>query len=67
MDLIQVGKAVFRKEITLPWESNPGPSPIRGGPVTILAFIVCLFFAEDPFKSSNISFDKIEPSQQRLG
>ena len=67
MDLIQVGKAVFGKEITLPWESNPGPSPIRGGPVTILAFIVCLFLAEDPFKSSNISFDKIEPSQQRLG
>ena len=67
MDLIQVGKAVFGKEITLPWESNPGPSPIRGGPVTILAFIVCLFLAEDPFKSSNISFDKIEPSKQRLG
>ena len=40
MDSVQVGKAVFfLKKITLPWESNPGPTPIRGGPVTIIASV----------------------------
>ena len=30
MDSEQVGKAGFVKEsLTQPWESNPGPSPIR--------------------------------------
>ena len=39
MDSVQVGKAVFGKKITLPWESNPGPTPIRGGPATLIAFV----------------------------
>ena len=39
MDSVQVGKAVFGKEIQTPWETNPEPSPIRGGPATILASV----------------------------
>ena len=33
----KLGKQYLVKKITLPWESNPGPTPIRGGPVTIIA------------------------------
>ena len=34
MDSVQVGKAVFGKRIALPWESNLGPTPIRGDMAT---------------------------------
>ena len=42
MDSIHVGKVriCFKKKITLPWESNPGPTPIRGDLVTILLSVV---------------------------
>ena len=42
MDSVQVGKAVFVKEsytILPPWELNPGPTPIRGGPATITVYM----------------------------
>ena len=39
MDSVQVGKAVFVKEITLPWESNPGPTPNRGDLATLVASV----------------------------
>ena len=34
MDSAQVGKAYLVKKFTLPWESNPGRTQIRGGLVT---------------------------------
>ena len=44
MDSIQVGKAVF----ALPWESNPGPTPIRGGMATLIASVseIALIFKD---------------------
>ena len=35
----KLGKQYFLKKITLPWESNPGPTPIRGGTITIIASV----------------------------
>ena len=35
----KLGKQYLLKKITLPWELNPGPTPIRGGPVTIIASV----------------------------
>ena len=35
----KLGKQYLLKKFTLPWESNPGPTPIRGGPVTIIASV----------------------------
>jgi len=35
----KLGKQYLEKKFTLPWESNPGPTPIRGGPATILASV----------------------------
>ena len=35
----KLGKQYLVKKFTLPWESNPGPTPIRGGLATILVYI----------------------------
>ena len=34
--LCKLGKQYLVKNFTLPWESNPGPSPIRGGTATLI-------------------------------
>ena len=39
MDSVQLGKQYLVKKFTLPWESNPGPTPIRGGLATIQASV----------------------------
>ena len=36
--MTQVGKAVFVK-VTQPWESNPGPTPIRGELATLIVSV----------------------------
>ena len=36
MDSVQVGKAVFVKKVTLPWESIPRPTPILGDKASII-------------------------------
>ena len=33
----KLGKQYLVKKVTLPWESNPGPTPIRGGTATLIA------------------------------
>ena len=33
----KLGKQYLEKKFTLPWESNPGPTPIRGDPATLVA------------------------------
>ena len=35
----KLGKQYLLKKITLPWESNPGPTPIRGDPATLVASV----------------------------
>ena len=35
----KLGKQYLLKENYTTWESNPGPTPIRGGPVTIIASV----------------------------
>ena len=35
----KLGKQYLLKKIKLPWESNPGPIPIRGDPATIIASV----------------------------
>ena len=35
----KLGKRYLLKKMTLHWESNPVPTPIRGGPVTIIASV----------------------------
>ena len=35
----KLGKQYLWKKVTLPWESNPGPTPIRGDPATLVASV----------------------------
>ena len=35
----KLGKQYLLKKVTLPWESNPGPTPIRGDPATLVASV----------------------------
>merc|ERR1711994_667262 len=35
----KLGKQDLLKKVTLPWESNPGPTPIRGDPATLVASV----------------------------
>ena len=35
----KLGKHYLLKKFTLPWESNPGPTPIRGDPATLVASV----------------------------
>ena len=35
----KLGKQYLWKKVTLPWESNPGSTPIWGGLATILVYI----------------------------
>ena len=34
-----MGKQYLVKKCTLPWESNPGPTPIRGDTATLIASV----------------------------
>ena len=58
MDSVQVGKAVFVKEITLPWESNPGPTPNRGDLATLVASVGLKNFTcgHSPLHPSKVGF-----------
>ena len=35
----KLGKQYLVKKFTLPWESNPGPTPIRGDTATLIASV----------------------------
>ena len=35
----KLGKQYLRNKVTLPWESNPGPTPIRGDIATIIVSV----------------------------
>ena len=35
----KLGKQYLLKKITLPWESNPGPTPNRGDSATLVASV----------------------------
>ena len=35
----KLGKQYLLKKFTLTWESNPGPTPIRGDPATLVASV----------------------------
>ena len=35
----KLGKQYLVKKCTLPWESNPGPTPIRGDTATLIASV----------------------------
>ena len=35
----KLGKQYLVKKCTLPWESNPGPTPVRGDPATLIASV----------------------------
>ena len=35
----KLGKQYLVKKFTLPWESNPGPTPIRGDTATLVASV----------------------------
>ena len=50
----KLGKQYLIKKFTLPWESNPGPTPIRGGTATLIASVGL----------KNIFYSQIEPSQE---
>ena len=64
MDSVQVGKAVFEKKVTLPWESNAGPTPIQGHLVTIsVTWVIERSNPEDEFWQIQI---QIQPKQIQL-
>ena len=44
----KLGKQYLVKKFTLPWESNPGPTPIRGDTATLIASVVSFIFRIQP-------------------
>ena len=51
---MQVGKAVLFNRVTLPWESNPGPSPIREVIVMEVYDYRVSFFTGTPLNVSSL-------------
>ena len=52
MGSVQVGNcSIWERKVTQPWESNPGPTPIRGELATLIVSVGCCVAGQEPMRA----------------